>query len=219
MKVWRLVSGMQHWSMETLARWKMWFIRWLTHHNPIYNQIISKTIIFIEHSASASAAIRTAAGKVTSSTCSSRARLMMSNIGITSCTSGVLLCDICFVAIRNTCEHTSDNYILRRIPARTSKSGNSFSRSSHSFFDNWKRFKRADRGWLCCSDMTNRLRASRNCSARSKSSAVLFHLVATSRTIRTALILFLRHALSRSVRNVGLLNIRLARFRSWSNAA
>jgi len=165
------------------------------------------------------AAIQTAAGKVMSSTCSSRVQLMMLNIRITSCMNRVLLCDICFVEIRNTCKHTSDNYILRQIPAWTSKSGNNFSRSSHSFFNNWKCFKRADRGRLCCLDMTNRLRASCNCSVRSKSSAVLFHLVAMSHTIRTALILFLRHAPSRSVRNVGLLNICLARFRSWSNTA
>lgn len=55
------------------------------------------------------AAIQTAAGNVISARCSSRARLMTSKIGITSCTSGVLLCDICFVAIRNTCKHTSEN--------------------------------------------------------------------------------------------------------------
>ena len=163
------------------------------------------------------AAIHTAASKVRSSRCSSRAWLIMLKIGITSCTSGVLLCDICFIVIRNTCEHTSGKCAPRRIPLRASKSGNNFSKSSHSFFDNWKRFKCAEQGQLCCSDMTNRLTASWICSAPSKSSAVLFHLMAILHTIRTALILLLIHVLSRSACNVGLLNIHLARFHSWSN--
>jgi hypothetical protein len=96
-----------------------------------------------------------------------------------------------------------------------SKSGNNFSRSSHSCLVSWKHFKRADWGRLCCSDITNRFSASRSWSAHSRSLVVLFHLVATSRTMRRGLILLLIHALSRSAQIVGLLNIRFARFRNW----
>ena len=99
----------------------------------------------------------------------------------------------------------------------TSNSGKSLLSRSHSCFDNWKRFRRAERGRLCCSDMTSRLRASRSCRARPRSSAVLFHRVAMSRTIRRGLILLLMQAASKSARMVGLLNIRLARFRSWQS--
>ena len=108
-------------------------------------------------------------------------------------------------------QHTNERY------QQTSKSGKSFSRRSHSFFDNWNRFRHAEQGRLCCSEMTNKLRASCSCSAHSKSSAVLFHLVATSCIIRTALILLLIQAFSRSARKVGLLNIHLARFCSCSD--
>ena len=89
----------------------------------------------------------------------------------------------------------------------TLRRGWSCSRRSHSFDESWNRFKQTPRGLLCSLSITSRESALQSWVARAISSAVLFHQVATSRTIWTCFTLLIVHAASRSALSTGLLNI------------